>query len=260
MKSNEPNQIKTIRLFFEEPVNQAISASLNEKVLTTDLADSSFRLFSLWVEDGLIDDFREKGTRKHYFSLVEMVWIGLLENLRGMGLPKEKIKKVKSQLLFSLKGIKAQYPYFEFYLMCTVLYKRNSYLVIDTEGNAQLTSLEQYTRMLTSDEPVGYMIFPIAALFSQLLDKIDRSKWTFDELFSLSREEQQLLAFIRDNNFNSIKIVNRNGEINRIEGTERVNHQKRIIEILKEKKYQSVQFEQQDGKIVSIVRTIKTKL
>ncbi|WP_010178035.1 hypothetical protein [Aquimarina agarilytica] len=80
------------------------------------------------------------------------------------------------------------------------------------------------------------------------------------ELASLSEEERQVIEMLRLQTFQSLKITKRNGRIDMIEGTERIEERTRIVDILKEHNYQNIEIKQNDGRVVFINRTIKTKV
>lgn len=76
----------------------------------------------------------------------------------------------------------------------------------------------------------------------------------------LSSEENQIIEMLRHQSFQSLKITKRNGKIDLIEGTERIEGRTRIVDILKEHNYQNIEIKQNDGRVVFINRTIKTKV
>lgn len=73
-------------------------------------------------------------------------------------------------------------------------------------------------------------------------------------------EELQLVLLTRNQNFQSLKVTKRNGKIDMIESTERIEQRTRIVDILKEHNYQNIEIKQNDGRVVFITRTIKTKV
>ena len=76
----------------------------------------------------------------------------------------------------------------------------------------------------------------------------------------LSIEETQIIEMIRNEKFQSLKIIKRNGRIDMIEGVERIEEKQRIVDILKQHNYQNIEIKQSDGRIVHINRTVKTKV
>ena len=77
---------------------------------------------------------------------------------------------------------------------------------------------------------------------------------------NLSEEEIQVITMLRKRTFESIKVTQRNGRIDMIESTERVEQRTRIVDLLKEHNYQNIEIKQNDGRVVFINRTIKTKV
>ena len=80
---------------------------------------------------------------------------------------------------------------------------------------------------------------------------------------TLTDKEQSLLFDIRLNRFDEIKIKLKNGEIERIDGTENVEAGEqtfeRVRELIKNGSYQDIELKQQGGKVISIKRTLKKK-
>lgn len=250
----------TIKGFFNNKINNTISTTINEKVLSNQYTESGARVINLWIKDGLMDDERDESQRWHRFSLIEVIWINIIEELRDIGFNKEKIKKVKDQLLLPIEGVDSKYPYLEFHLISSILYHRPFFILIDKEGNSNILGLDNYIAILQSEDILCHTVLSLDGLFKKLIGKIDQSKWTFTELFRLSREELELLSFIKLNNFKSIKVIRRNGKIDRFEGTEKLNPRKRMIDILNQGDYQNIEVKQENGKVVCIHRTVKRKI
>lgn len=76
----------------------------------------------------------------------------------------------------------------------------------------------------------------------------------------LSEEEKQVIQMLRKRTFESIKVTQRNGRIEMIESTERIEQRSKIVDLLKEHNYQNIEIKQNDGRVVFINRTIKTKV
>jgi|KNS10NT17metaT_FD_contig_81_336287_length_1187_multi_3_in_0_out_0_2 DNA-binding MarR family transcriptional regulator len=79
-------------------------------------------------------------------------------------------------------------------------------------------------------------------------------------LDTFSEEEIQLIEMTRNQNFQTLKIIKRDGRIDMIESTERIEDRTRIVDILKQHNYQNIEIKQSDGRIVHINRTVKTKV
>ncbi|MBC3844969.1 hypothetical protein H8K90_01135 [Winogradskyella echinorum] len=79
-------------------------------------------------------------------------------------------------------------------------------------------------------------------------------------LDDFSPEELRLIEMTRNQKFQSLRIVKRDGRIDMIEGVERIEDRTKIVDILKQHDYQNIEIKQSDGRIVLINRTVKTKV
>ncbi|MEM8926736.1 MAG: hypothetical protein AAGC45_00925 [Bacteroidota bacterium] len=76
----------------------------------------------------------------------------------------------------------------------------------------------------------------------------------------LSKSEIQVLEMIRDRKYISIKLVIKNGEVDTIEGLERLDTRERIVDLLKQHDFQNLEIKQSNGKIVCVNRIFKKKI
>ncbi|WP_346881265.1 hypothetical protein [uncultured Algibacter sp.] len=77
---------------------------------------------------------------------------------------------------------------------------------------------------------------------------------------TVTDKEKQVLSILRDKNYSSVRILKSNGEINIIEGVEKICEKKKIIALLNEHNYQNIEIIQSDKKIVHINRTVRVKV
>ncbi len=80
------------------------------------------------------------------------------------------------------------------------------------------------------------------------------------ESLGLSSSEIQVLEMIRNKRFLSIKLIIKNGEVDVIEGLERLDTEARIIDALKQHDFQNLEIKQSHGKIVCVNRTFRKKV
>jgi hypothetical protein len=76
----------------------------------------------------------------------------------------------------------------------------------------------------------------------------------------LSSAEIQVLEMIRNKRFLSIKLIIKNGEVDVIEGLERLRTGERIIDMLKQHDFQNLEIKQSNGKIVCVNRIFRKKI
>ena len=76
----------------------------------------------------------------------------------------------------------------------------------------------------------------------------------------LTPSEVQVLEMIRNKRFLSIKLIIKNGEVDTIEGLERLHTGERIIDMLKQHDFQNLEIKQSNGKIVCVNRIFRKKV
>ena len=87
------------------------------------------------------------------------------------------------------------------------------------------------------------------------MEKINKQK-----LSGLSPSEIQVLEMVRSKRFISIKLIVKNGEVDVIEGLERMHTGERIIDLLKQHDFQNLEIKQSNGKIVCVNRIFRKKV
>ena len=245
--------------FLSDPIHQAMSALLNEKVLSNKYTDTAPDVIRRWEAAGILD--MEEGRQWKRFSIIDLVWLGLVNELREGGFGQKQFRQMKADLMKPIKGQDTPHPYLEYHLMVNILYHKPYYIVADKTGAANILNLDTYVGWLSKGEMRNsHVIVSLGGIYEKLLDRIQAGKRSFAEYFRLSPEEIQLLSFLKQNNFQTIKIFWRNGSIDRMEGVERMDLEKRIIDILNDGDYQKIELNQEKGKVVCIHRTVKKKI
>lgn len=76
----------------------------------------------------------------------------------------------------------------------------------------------------------------------------------------LSKSEMQALEMIRSRKYISIKLIIKNGEVDTIEGLERLDTKERIIDVLNQHDFQNIEIKKSHGKIVCVNRVFRQKI
>ena len=246
--------------FFNSDINRLVSATINDRVLSNLHMDTSSKNMNTYIKCGIFDDARSNSKDMHRFSIVETVWINLIETLKGFNFSTESLLKIKQQLLVQDKNRLNKYPYFEFFLINAWLYNSQLFIVIDEQYNTTIINASDYATLVQSQAIRMHIVISISHLLKSLISKINTSKWDFSKLFKFTEKELELLAFIKTNDFDTIEVTLRNGELYLLKGKERVTTEKRIVDILREYDYQKIEVQKENHKIVAITRTVKQKL
>jgi DNA-binding transcriptional MerR regulator len=220
---------------------------------------SASRLIGTWIESGLIDtDVRDnKGAWKR-FSLRDLIWIRIIIKLREFGFSIEKIKEVKHYLF--KKSYQSRYARMFEFLVAQAMSKNRVGIVIFPNGIAYIGLEEQINDNMKHFDLHDFIHLDFNNIVQEVLPQEDLTPLSKTAL-ELSKEEMQVIDLVRTGKYKSLQIVFKNGQIERLDATKKIDTNKRIGEIIKnEGGYQTLVIETNDGKMVSINGTVKVKV
>lgn len=221
------------------------------------------RVLHSWIKSGVLDDKRDPTAlrRWNYFSPIDIIWIGLVSEMRHLRFTHPEMKACK-EVLF--KEIKAEdnksYPALEYYTFLILLYNQPIFIIISFDkGIDTIWMLDEkdYFLKLKSGEIENHIALSLHKIVKINLYPVYEPV-EFSQMAGLTDQEMKILEIVRSKEFKTIKIVKRNGDIDSIEGTERINDVERITKLLADGEYQNIEIKQQHGKIVSAHRTVRT--
>lgn len=167
-----------------------ITNTLTEKKFTIKNTDASYRAINHWSRLGLLDDSRSeetKGWRK--FSVVDLVWLKALGELRQFGVALDKIK-------VGYEALKEFDRLLEFGIFSAIM--RNAiYLVVFSDGYIELANREA----LSTGESLGflqdssYLVISINNFLKDIFPNNDLRPHL--DHFQLSEKEISVLAELR---------------------------------------------------------------
>ena len=235
---------------------------LHQRTLIVKDTGISNRVIRNWQQEGLIDEFRGDKAQWRKFSLIEVLWISIIGELRNIGFNIPLLKKVKEQLfLLSGKDFPVQHKLsvFEQHIIEVIVFYEPAFLLIDKDGQVNIYSDETYFESLKKGDLHFHQVISLNQLVKDTFPELF-SMPKFKEFPSLSPKEVELISIVRSNNYQSIKIKKKNGELDMIEGVERIDVERKLIDLLNDGDYQNIELRQENGKIVNVSRTIKRKL
>ncbi|EDP95706.1 MerR family transcriptional regulator [Kordia algicida OT-1] len=242
-----------------------INEKLNKKIYPTKfITGVSTQVLFVWKNESLIPLYKpvEKGWNK--YSLVDILWIGIIEELKKFGFTNEKIISIKNQLLVIDEIIENEQDKGEeieiLNLAIIEIFKSANpiYIIIDENGNTQVLNAYAIIDKMQANKLTNHIILNLNQLIKLNIEALYEEP-SLDEFKGLSKDELQVLLILRSENFESVKIIKKGGEIDTIESTEIVSNGERILNILKGHDYQHIEIKQARGKIVQIKRTIKER-
>lgn len=181
----------------------------------------SYRTINYWESVGLLDDQRkEQGHGWRKFSIVDIVFISLINHLRNLGLSLEKLQNTKKSLTNPLVFhifqneetvlYKPDVPMtaieFAYYRAVALKDEGNTYLLVETNGYAEvMTDMDLQFNRVSGELPDTYILINLNQLFQK---NINKNIIVWDEL-----AQDILLDFQLDKKVDKITIQRKNGKI-----------------------------------------------
>jgi len=214
----------------------------------------SYRVLNHWRTEGIIPE--KVNTR---LSVVELVWIRIVQELRRFGLSLEAIKKVHAEI-HDKKNDELPYPKIV-ELIDQLWNGKNSLLAVDKEGRIKFIPENAVTKFVGSPAYQNSILLSFKNIVDDGLDAMD--KMSIDRVYEsdglLTEEELLVLQLLREKKCNKIIVTKRNGIVDLIEGEDVLKGNTPLHEILKGQQYSKIEFIQNNNNIVCINRTIQIK-
>jgi hypothetical protein len=236
-----------------------LNAFNNRKYTIKNTGGVKYRWINYWTEIGLLDDNRDANQKWRRFSLVDMVWLLIIRDLRKFGLSNDKIAVTKKCVFEIDRDFKIKFPIFEAYLINAFLSNKPCNLLVFSDGSSVFVSDDEldFSRNVRGLDKNFISISLNNILQEFFKNRNLQPKYVFK--FALSDSEERVIDKVRQGNFKKVELYLKNGKIIRIHSTEEAIN-KRFIDLIKEAKHQKIMFESQDGKTVLFERTIKEKV
>lgn len=239
------------------------SQLLNEKQYSIKETDETYRTINHWSSVGLVDDdekSRGKGWRN--FSLIDLVWIAVIAELRNFGFPLKNIRVTK-EFLFSGKKTESKSSLFELYIALALM-RRPVCLLVFSDGKCEpaLQGEVETNQAFFGDYLPSFIRIDLNKIVQRIIGREDLKANYEDTIVMFKLDKKELLVFqaIRDGKAAHITIRFKDGKVDMLEATDEIDPKKRVIDVLREGKYQTIEVKQTDGKVVSVKRTHKQKL
>lgn len=233
--------------------------SLRLKQFPVGKTSISYRTVNHWEEMGLLfeDTERNEGWRK--FSLVELVWLHIIKELREYGMSLEALKKVKEAITFPDK--KHQFLLLEMYIGALT---KDSFLIVSKDGLSGLGIAEEIemTQQLRPF-PKSYITISINSMLKKAMTGKDVLVMRKTFLAPMDTDVNKILHSVMFENAKEIKMTTKDNQIHKVEIKKEHMNPEQAFETLrkltKDGKRKRISLEVQDGKIIAIEETEKTK-
>jgi len=216
-----------IQLLNNETINHCLSRKVGTK------GNPTARVLNNWIKIGLIQiNEADKGKIKR-FGVLESIWLNILVEMRGFGVPIDSIKRTR-KLLFNYQI--NNFSLFKFYILNNILIEPQT-LVVFKDGGARILSTNIYLKNLKK----GWLLPHLSFKLSDFI-KTEYKNHSLDKSLNLSNiydntQKMVLLFFLRTGDFKNMKIEISDGDIRYFDSINAVLKNKDILQAIEEWKF-----------------------
>jgi DNA-binding transcriptional MerR regulator len=189
---------------------QELSKKLNIQNRKLPEKEFSYRIINHWEENKLISSERhsEKGWRR--YSIMDIVWLKIVKELRAFGYSLEQILKVKTILMSKSDTLTSGFPQLEYYVSLALINKP-VYLLVYSNGTAHAVTEREYQmnrEYSTSSSHIQIKLNPIV----QTLFPVKNLNPIYREGTEPGLSERKAIQMLRMANFEEVKITTSAGD------------------------------------------------
>jgi len=245
--------------YFDGKGQNRISQVLNSTERNIKLASVTYRQLNSWEDKELLTTERVEENSWRRFSIIDALWVKIIQELRAFGLSTEQIKNAKDSLTFGASKYKVAMPILEFYTAFAIGNKMPVLLLVFRDGVAVPTNYTQYRVAQQVADLENHIQINLNKLLQTLFPDVDlTANYKADLLPDV--DEMELLAFLRIGNYEKVEIFYKGGKMQVVEGMERLDANKLVMEAIREHSYQKIEVVVEDGKTVALTRKVKKKI
>ena len=233
---------------------------LNEQVIPIKRAQQPRNLISDWMNTGVINDNRQGDGKKRYLNYIDFFWLCIVIKLRALGYRNNHLKKARELLFRNIKSdvVDGEIPTLEEAVLRMTVKNDPLFLELSEHGDASIFDESTYHYGARAGFYTCYVMIRLNRLFKEQIKNI-LFKTEFIDYASLTDQEQQVIDALGSDNTQSIKVIKKNDQIDLIEIEQDIKTHHRIIDILKDQDYQTIEVKQHNGNVSKITRTVKFK-
>lgn len=247
--------------FISDPKAEEVLAALRQKRFTLGRSDASSRVVNHWEAEGVVSDPREEGKGWRRYSIIELVWLGAVLELRAFGVPTETLRKAMQNIQAthfdrsSKPGAPARL--FEFYIV-RAMRREPVFLLVFASGDVDLATEREYAFTGLLHPLADHVRINLNAVVQKVLPKLDL-KPKHQPGVLLSGKELSIVLALRDDRNRRVTVRLKDGEPDLLE-VERAEEGKTVHDLVKEGPHLDLNVKMRDGRIVHLSSILKEKL
>ena len=241
--------------YLTNPENKEYWDFFNTRQYRIDPKTISSQIMNLWQKESLLpENCQDKEQEWRDFTLMDIVWIAIVKQLRSIGIDFSIIKRAKERL--NVRTNSCEYYELEFYAALSYFNKTPCEILIFFDGSAEVGTIDEIN---DSKEKSG-MIAHVSLSLNVVLQNIFRDKDLrpiYNSWVDLDEKETKLLEKIKSGKFDNLSLTLKDGVVCKLEGEKAYNGNAQLHDIQREYENQDYEVKQRGGKIRHIKQTIK---
>lgn len=234
----------------------------NDKVYKVADTKVSYRTINSWEGANLLLGGQNKGAKWRKFSLIEVMWLQIIRELRELGFSTKKILVLKN----SLFQIRKEYgdldtATFGVYLF-SINAKRDVLIVVDNEGVGDFAiDIEYELSQRTDTFPNTHIVLNLNKIYAGFADLPEYRKRNQDFYIYDNKQLQILNAIYNDPLVKEIIIKPKDGKMDKLDFKRRTSNPKDVVEFvndaIKKGERREITIKIEPQKVVSLVDVLK---
>lgn len=221
---------------------------IREKGFTVKDSGATHRVINHWTDRGLINDNARKSDQEwRKFSVVDLVWIHILMELRRFGMPLEAMKKAYQSTFFSPAKNQVEIPILEFSIFRCMI-RKPIVVIVYADGWCEYLTKSDYEFNLQIGllEEKAYLVVNLNQCVRSVLPKIDAPEYPLT--VTPTEAELEVIGKLRKGEFDELNIQLKNGEIHSLKTIYKSNED--VLGLIEKLEYGECKIVRQKGKTV----------
>jgi len=252
------------------PLFPSVLEGLRKKRFTLGRTDATSRVVNLWESEGVVEDPRNEGQGWRRYSLIDLVWLASIHELRTFGVPIETLRKAKDNLLGKEYPMAEEYlkedpnapqpavpNLFEYYVL-QAIQRTPVYLLVFADGDVEVATEHEYNTAPLISPLANHLRLSVNALVGKAAPALKHPP-KYSPGVNPSAQELSILVAARNPEVRRLTVRFKNGEPDLLE-TERDALGKTVQQLMKEVQHGELTVKQQDGETVHLSQLLKQKL
>ncbi len=217
----------------------------------------SYRIISHWEKVGILSNVREEdstGWRK--YSVMDLVWLGVIKQLRMYGLGLKEILSVRRSLIVGMN--KVEYGELEFYTALAYVNNTPVSVLVFSDYKAEVGNAYEILDSEIKYGPQHHISINVNGILQSIFPDKD-CKPVYTKYIEITDDQNEILETIRNEKVEGIKISVKEGKPVKMKYTVSEPTNSNIGQLKTKNAYQKVSIEQHEGKTTSVKRKIKKK-